>query len=200
MIAIVDYGIGNIMSLMHALEDEDVILTSAPEVLRVADAIILPGVGAFGYAMAELESLQLVSVLKELNDMKKKIVGICLGMQLFYESSEEYGKHQGLGLLKGEIKILPNHVKKPHMGWNRLKLENKDCRLTKGVVEGDFTYFVHSYYAASISPETVVASTSYGLNVPAIIQHDNLIGYQFHPEKSGIVGKKLVKNLRECLR
>ncbi len=200
MIAIVDYGIGNIMSLMSALEGEEVILTSAPEMLKAADAIILPGVGAFGYAMAELEAMQLIGVLKELNDMKKKMVGICLGMQLFYESSEEHGWHEGLGLLKGEIKKLPKSVKTPHMGWNSLKLQQKESLLTKDVNEGDFTYFVHSYFANGVSPETVVASTSYGLDVPAIIQYDNLIGYQFHPEKSGGVGKKLIKNLKECLR
>lgn len=199
MIAIVDYGIGNIMSLMSALEGEDVILTSAPEMLKAADAIILPGVGAFGYAMAELEAMQLIGVLKELNDMKKKMVGICLGMQLFYESSEEHGWHEGLGLLKGEIKRLPKSVKTPHMGWNSLKLQ-KESLLTRDVKEGDFTYFVHSYYANGVSPETVVASTSYGLDVPAVIHYDNLIGYQFHPEKSGGVGKKLIKNLKECLR
>ncbi len=200
MIAIVDYGIGNIMSLMSALEGEEVILTSAPEMLKASDTIILPGVGAFGYAMAELEAMQLIGVLKELNDMKKKMVGICLGMQLFFESSEEHGWHEGLGLLKGEIKKLPQSVKTPHMGWNSLKLQQKESLLTKDVNEGDFTYFVHSYYAKGVSPETIVAATSYGIEVPAIIQHDNLIGYQFHPEKSGLVGKKLIRNLKECLR
>ena len=185
---------------MNALKTEEVILTSDPEQLRAATSIILPGVGAFGYAMMQLEQMNLIGVLKELNDQKKKIVGICLGMQLFYESSDEHGVHKGLGFLKGKIIELPDTVKKPHMGWNKLIVENEDSILTKGIKPDDFAYFVHSYYATGVLSESVVASAKYGCEVPAIISQDNLIGYQFHPEKSGEVGRLLIKNLKECLR
>ncbi|HAS74720.1 MAG TPA: imidazole glycerol phosphate synthase subunit HisH [Clostridiales bacterium UBA8960] len=198
MIAIVDYGSGNIRSLINALKSEEVILTADPGVLSAAKFIVLPGVGAFGYAMAQLEEKNLIHVLKALNAEKKKMVGICLGMQLFYERSDEHGIHEGLGFLKGKIKVLPDTVKKPHIGWNKLIVGKEDSLLTKGLKTDDFAYFVHSYYADDISTDSVVASTGYGISVPAIVHQDNLVGYQFHPEKSGQVGKLLLDNLKEC--
>lgn len=188
MIAIVDYGIGNIKSLMSLLEDDEVILTDAAETLIQADVMILPGVGAFGYAMNALRERGLDTVVKAFAKTGKPLIGICLGMQLLYESSDEYGYNEGLGLLKGQIKSLPDDFVKPHMGWNKIavigsarsKLEN-------------YMYFVHSYYAVAIDESTLVATTQYGTSIPAIVQSGNLIGFQGHPEKSGAFGAELLK-------
>lgn len=181
MIAIVDYGIGNIKSLMSLLEGDEVILTDAAETLMQADVMILPGVGAFGYAMNALRERGLDTVVKAFAKTGKPLIGICLGMQLLYESSEEYGYTEGLGLLKGQIKLLPDDFVKPHMGWNKLK----------GTV--NYMYFVHSYYAVAIDESTLVATTQYGATIPAIVQSGNLIGFQGHPEKSGAFGAELLK-------
>lgn len=183
MIAIVDYGIGNIMSLMALLEGEDVVLTDDPETLMRADVMILPGVGAFGYAMAALVERKLDVVVKAFAQTGKPLIGICLGMQLLYESSEEHGTHQGLGLLKGQIVSLPDDLVKPHMGWNLLS--NAQA----------YMYFVHSYYATDVEPSTVLATTRYGTDIPAVVQSGNLIGFQGHPEKSGAFGRALLKEV-----
>jgi len=181
MIAIVDYGIGNIKSLMSLLDSEDIILTDSAEELLRADVMILPGVGAFGYAMDALTERGLDVVVKEFAKTGKPLIGICLGMQLLYESSEEYGFHKGLGLLKGQIKTLPDTLIKPHMGWNKLS------------VSDHYMYFVHSYYAQGVDTNTIVAQTQYGVSIPAIVQSGNLIGFQGHPEKSGAYGATLLK-------
>ncbi len=183
MIAIVDYGLGNIKSLMSLLSDEEILLTDSPEILMQADIMILPGVGAFGFAMTTLRERGLDTVVKAFAKTGKPLVGICLGMQLLYESSEEHGTHMGLGLLKGNIKLLPDNVTKPHMGWN--KLSETD----------DYMYFVHSYYADGVDRNTVLAWTQYGAEIPAIVKSGNLIGFQGHPEKSGAFGAMLLKNL-----
>ena len=183
MIAIVDYGLGNIASLMSLLGDEEVLLTDSPERLMQADIMILPGVGAFGFAMTTLRERGLDTVVKAFAKTGKPLIGICLGMQLMYESSEEHGTHRGLGLLKGHIKELPDDVTKPHMGWN--KLSKTDA----------YMYFVHTYYAAEVNRDTVVAWTQYGTEIPAIVKSGNLIGFQCHPEKSGAYGAMLLKHL-----
>lgn len=188
MIAIVDYGIGNIKSLMSLLEEDEVILTGVTEMLMQADVMILPGVGAFGYAMNALRERGLDTVVKAYAKTGKPLIGICLGMQLLYESSEEYGHHEGLGLLKGQIKSLPDTFVKPHMGWNKIvgigtALANFE----------NYMYFVHSYYAVEIDESTLVATTQYGTAIPAIVQSGNLIGFQGHPEKSGAFGAELLK-------
>lgn len=189
MIAIVDYGIGNIKSLMSLLEGDEVILTDATETLMQADVMILPGVGAFGYAMNALRERGLDTVVKSFSKTGKPLIGICLGMQLLYESSEEYGYHDGLGLLKGQIKSLPDDFVKPHMGWNKIVSCEKESRTN---VE-NYMYFVHSYYAVEIDESTLVATTQYGTSIPAIVQSGNLIGFQGHPEKSGAFGAELLK-------
>lgn len=209
MIAIVDYGIGNIKSLMSLLEAEEVLLTDCADDLMRADVMILPGVGAFGYAMDALKERGLDAVVKAFAKTGKPLIGICLGMQLLYESSEEYGFHHGLGLLKGQIKTLPDDLIKPHMGWNKLLVPNDARNLDKTdtsntnaldtFINSDTTddnrymYFVHSYYAENVDQSTIVASTSYGVTIPAIVQSGNLIGFQGHPEKSGILGASLLK-------
>ena len=203
MIAIVDYGIGNIKSLMSLLENEEVLLTDCIDELMRADVMILPGVGAFGYAMDALKERGLDAVVKAFSKTGKPLIGICLGMQLLYESSEEYGLHQGLGLLKGQIKTLPDDFIKPHMGWNKLivpkdakNLDAKDTTYNNPTsdttVDNRYMYFVHSYYAENIDQSTIVASTNYGVTIPAIVQSGNLIGFQGHPEKSGTLGASLL--------
>lgn len=202
MIAIIDYGIGNIHSLISAFQSYElnglpveVVLTSDERLLNSAQMVILPGVGAFRYAMEELEKRNLVSVIKELYQSGKPIVGICLGMQLLYESSEEYGLCKGLGLLKGKIIELPSAVKKPHMGWNTLSTRVSKSNLLSSLSDESYVYFVHSFYADGIDESTLIACTNYGVKVPAIVKKENLIGFQFHPEKSGMVGSQLIQNL-----
>lgn len=183
MIAIVDYGLGNIANVRRALEylGYDVQLTKKPEELRQADALILPGVGHFGDAMRKLEADGLIPVLTELKD-EKPFVGICLGMQLLYEESEE-GNVKGLGFLPGKIERIRTQLPVPHLGWNQLKSE--DETLQKDV------YFIHSYRA--VPDELTVASAEYGgSDVVGIVQKDNLIGIQFHPEKSGDAGLEIL--------
>lgn len=191
MIAIVDYGIGNIKSLMSLLEGEEVILTDVAETLMAAAVMILPGVGAFGYAMNALKERGLDTVVKAFAKTGKPLIGICLGMQLLYESSDEYGFNEGLGLLKGQIKSLPDDFVKPHMGWNKLIGMGSE-KVSSSTLE-NYMYFVHSYYAVEIDERTLVATTQYGATIPAVVQSGNLIGFQGHPEKSGAFGAELLK-------
>jgi len=153
--------------------------------------MILPGVGAFGYAMNALRERGLDAVVKAFAKTGKPLIGICLGMQLLYESSEEYGFHEGLGLLKGQIKSLPDDFVKPHMGWNKITGigSEKDYRVNFE----NYMYFVHSYYAVEIDESTLVATTQHGATIPAIVKSGNLIGFQGHPEKSGAFGAALLK-------
>lgn len=211
MIAIIDYGIGNIHSLISAFQSYElnglpvkVVLTSDENVLKTAQMVILPGVGAFKYAMEELEKRDLVRVINELFQMGKPLVGICLGMQLLYESSEEYGFCKGLGLLKGKVVEIPEEIKKPHMGWNALELKEFGLKapascLISHLSKDSYVYFVHSFYAAEIEASTLVASANYGVEIPAIVKKGNLIGFQFHPEKSGKVGGQLIQNVLALL-
>lgn len=200
MIAIVDYGIGNIHSLISALGEENVVLTAEAEVLQAADLVILPGVGAFAYAMAALEEKGLIPILNELYRGGKWMVGICLGMQLFYESSDEHGYSKGLGFLKGHVTQLSKAVRLPHMGWNVLEVDDARAQLLSGIGDEAYAYFVHSYYASEIEPGTVLASTSYGAQIPAVVQSGKVIGFQFHPEKSGQLGRLLIDNLKEMIK
>lgn len=202
MIAIIDYGIGNIHSLISAFESYDlngepvdIILTSDEALLKAAELVILPGVGAFKYAMEELEKRDLVRVIQSLHRDGKTIVGICLGMQLMYESSDEYGICKGLGLLKGKVIELPDQIKKPHMGWNVINFNSPNSSLLEELSDDSYVYFVHSFYATEIDETTLIASTNYDVLIPAIVKQDNLIGFQFHPEKSGSVGGQLISNL-----
>lgn len=197
MIAIVDYGVGNLFSLRCSLEKvgTEVTVTGAGEVLRRADKLILPGVGAFADAARKLRDTGLDDVIKEEAASGKPILGICLGMQLLFDKSYEYGEHPGLGLIPGEVipmaGLLPPELKIPHIGWNALRIR-KDSPLLRNVTQGDFVYFVHSYFAAQCD-SSVIADTAYGQWLTAAVQHKNVFGCQFHPEKSGTVGLNILK-------
>ena len=194
---IVDYGVGNLYSLKSsfAFIGEEVTVTSKKEEIEKADKIILPGVGAFGDAMAKLRASGLDKVLIERAKAGVPIMGICLGMQLLFEKSYEYGEHEGLGLIKGEIRpiseVIPKDYKIPHIGWNALRFE-KNHFLFKYIKEGDCVYFVHSYFATDCK-NSVIATAEYDKYLTAAVAKDNVLGCQFHPEKSGDVGLNMLK-------
>jgi imidazole glycerol-phosphate synthase subunit HisH len=197
MIAIIDYGMGNLYSVSKALErlgHSYEFISNGEDLLR-AEGVILPGVGAFGDAMANLRDLKLVDPIKQYTASGKPLLGICLGMQILFESSSEYGEHEGLGLLPGHIRRFTGNYKIPHMGWNRLSFLQKENRIFDRVEEG-YVYFVHSYFLQpdDLSKEAVLAAADYYQEVPAIVGRDSLYGMQFHPEKSGAVGMKLLEN------
>ena len=197
MIAIVDYGVGNLFSLNSSLEliGADSIVTADPQILRSADKILLPGVGAFEDAARKLRDSGLADLLKELAAEGKPLLGICLGMQMLFEKSYEYGEHEGLGLIPGSVKpirdVIPADYKIPHIGWNGLHLKG-DCPLFQNIQEGDCVYFVHSFYAADCEP-WVTATAEYGTELTAAVAKGNVYGCQFHPEKSGKVGLAILK-------
>ncbi|PGS56804.1 imidazole glycerol phosphate synthase subunit HisH [Bacillus sp. AFS041924] len=197
---IIDYGVGNLNSLKRACEEIDfpVVISNDIEVIKQAKSIILPGVGAFEAAMNELKSLSLVDMIKSKAKSGTPILGICLGMQLLYEFSEENSGTNGLGLIQGQVKQIPDIVKVPHMGWNKLNFTKQDSFL-KYVNEGEYVYFVHSFYVSSTNNE-LLAYSEYGVKIPAIIKSDNIYGMQFHPEKSAETGLNLLKAFKEmCL-
>ena len=197
MIAIVDYGVGNLFSLSSSLKalGLETEITGDAARLQAADRIILPGVGAFGDAKAKLDATGLVDILRAEAE-KKPFLGICLGMQLLFEKSYEYGEHAGLGLLKGQVVgmagRLPEGLKIPHMGWNALKL----CKNAKLLEEGSYVYFVHSFYAENCE-DSLAAVTDYGIPITAAVEQGNIFGCQFHPEKSGNVGLEILKKFCE---
>ena len=200
MIAIIDYGVGNLFSLKSsfAMLGEQAIVTADPNEIDKADRIILPGVGAFGDAADKLNKSGLADVIKYQTDAGKPLLGICLGMQLLFDKSYEYGEHEGLHLISGEIRpiaeVIDNSLKIPHIGWNLLKFpENKPKNpLFKYINEGDFVYFVHSFYAANCE-DSVIANAEYSAPLTAAAANGNVYGTQFHPEKSGEVGMKILK-------
>ena len=197
MIVIVDYGVGNLFSLKSSFAaiGADVIVSSEAEVIRSADKIILPGVGAFEDAAKKLSDSGLGDLLCSLAAEGKYIMGICLGMQLLFEKSLEYGSHKGLGLIKGTVKpiaeVIPADYKIPHIGWNGLKFKGEKSPIFSKIKEGDYVYFVHSFYAAECE-ENTIAMAEYGAELTAAVQNNNVIGCQFHPEKSGEVGLKIL--------
>ena len=200
MIAIVDYGVGNLFSLKSSLGalGMDAVVTADEAIIRCADRVILPGVGAFGDAAERLERTGLGRMVKEVAQGGKPLLGICLGMQLLFEESEEYGLHQGLGLIPGRVvsmePVVPKEYKVPHIGWNALrfpKVRPADS-LFRYVKEGECVYFVHSYYAADC-PESVIATAEYGPELTAAVRRGNVMGTQFHPEKSGRVGLNILR-------
>lgn len=201
MITIVDYGVGNLFSLNSSLEliGAESIVTSDPQVLRSADKILLPGVGAFEDAARKLRDSGLADLLKELAAEGKPLLGICLGMQLLFEKSYEYGEHEGLGLIPGSVKpirdVIPSDYKIPHIGWNGLHLRG-DCPIFNTIREGDCVYFVHSFYAAGCEPY-VTATADYGAELTAAVAKGTVYGCQFHPEKSGKVGLSILKAFAE---
>jgi glutamine amidotransferase len=194
VIAIVDYGIGNLGSVTKGFRraGAEVELTGDPAVLRRADALVLPGDGAFGATMAEIEGRGLVPLLREAVAAGTPLIGICIGMQLLFEESEEHGRHRGLGFLPGRVRRFDDSLTVPHMGWNSLR-SRRAHPLLDGVADGAHVYFVHSYYCEA--PEDVVIATSdYGRDFAAIVGRGCVLGLQFHPEKSQAVGQKLVAN------
>lgn len=199
MHVIIDYGMGNLASVQRAFEklQVDVKVSSRKEDLRNATSLILPGVGAFRDAINLLDESGLTSVIKEEVAKGKYIIGICLGMQLLYEKSFEYGEYDGLGLINGSIEYLDVNLKVPHMGWNNLKFTN-DNPILKYIKEDEYVYFVHSYYAASDNSE-VLAYADYEKMVPAIVRKNNVYGIQFHPEKSGETGLNILKAYKEII-
>ena len=198
MIAIVDYGVGNLFSLKSSLSyiGADACVTGDGEKIKCADKLILPGVGAFGDAVKKLRDARLDEVIVSQAKKGKPIMGICLGMQLLFDKSFEYGEHSGLGLIKGEIRpisdVTDKSLKIPHIGWNSLKYTDKKSRIFRYINDGDFVYFVHSYYAANCD-ESVIANTEYGANLTAAVQCGNVYGCQFHPEKSGNTGLNILR-------
>lgn len=201
MIAIVDYGVGNLFSLKSSFAaiGAEAVVTNDEAVLRNADKIILPGVGAFEDAARKLRESGLDVVIKQLAADGKPLMGICLGMQLLFEKSYEYGEHEGLGLIPGLVKpiadVIPAELKIPHIGWNGLKFKGTSPLFSK-IREGDCVYFVHSFYAADCE-ESVIATAEYGAELTAAVAKDNVYGCQFHPEKSGAVGLNILRAFAE---
>ncbi|MBC5689728.1 imidazole glycerol phosphate synthase subunit HisH [Mediterraneibacter sp. NSJ-55] len=200
MIAIIDYDAGNIKSVEKALIHlgQEVIVTGEKEQIEKADKVILPGVGAFGDAMKNLRQSGLDKVIREVVDRGTFFLGICLGLQVLFESSEEAPGVEGLGILEGKILRIPQKegLKIPHMGWNSLCLKNEG-RLFKGVEEGAFVYFVHSYYLKAANEKIVKASAQYGVSIDASVEQGSLFACQFHPEKSSEAGLRILKNFVE---
>lgn len=198
MVAIVDYGVGNLFSLKSSFKviGADVVVTSDADIIQKADKIILPGVGAFGDAAKRLSSSGLGGCLISAANSGKPLLGICLGMQLLFNKSYEYGEHKGLGLIPGTVRpiadVISEDLKIPHIGWNSLKIKGQQSPIFKYIKDGDFVYFVHSFYAAECD-NYVIASTEYGASLTAAAANKNVFGCQFHPEKSGEVGLNILK-------
>ena len=198
MVAIIDYGVGNFFSLKSSFSaiGEEAVVTSDADVIRGADRLILPGVGAFGDAAKKLSESGLDKVLLDEVKKGKPLMGICLGMQMLFDKSFEYGEYQGLGLIKGEIRpiseVIPKDLPIPQIGWNALCIKGEKHPIFKYINDGDHVYFVHSYYGAKCE-ESVIADTEYGASLTAAVASGNVLGCQFHPEKSGKVGLSILK-------
>lgn len=206
MIVIIDYGMGNLKSVSNALNHLNIENKISDDIneIRNADGLILPGVGAFPDAMETIEEKGLDKVIKEEVQKGKPLLGICLGMQLLFEKSYEGVEKNGLGLIKGNIVKMnedkENNIKIPHIGWNNL-VYNKKHSIINNIEEGKFVYYVHSYYAQSYNDEDLIAYSEYGDNkIPGLVSHNNVIGAQFHPEKSGEYGLKMLKNFGELIK
>ena len=197
MVAIIDYDAGNIKSVEKAIQflGEEAIITRNAEEILSASSVILPGVGAFGDAMEKLHKYNLIPVIQEVVEKQIPFLGICLGLQLLFEKSDESPGVDGLGILQGEIKRIPDkeELKIPHIGWNSLKFPNEG-RLYQGIAEDSYVYFVHSYYLEAKEDEIVVATTEYGTKIHASVEKGNVFACQFHPEKSSSVGLKILEN------
>ena len=198
MVGIIDYGVGNLFSLRSSFAaiGQQVVVSSEPEELRKADHILLPGVGAFADAVQKLRTTRMDEMVFEAVREGKPLMGICLGMQMLFERSFEYGEHQGLGLLNGQVipmaGLLPKDLKIPHMGWNALDVVKSDGKLFANTKEGAYVYFVHSYFADGCE-DSLAARTEYGTWLTAAVEKDNIFGCQFHPEKSGEVGLDILR-------
>lgn len=204
MIAIIDYGVGNLFSISRSLSfiGMECVVTDKKSVISSASHIVLPGVGAFGDAIRKLEATGLLPALYDCIKRGIPLLGVCLGMQLLFEKSHEYGEYKGLGLLKGEIYSMNHDLKAkgynnkiPHMGWNALNIKNQS-EILKYTKTGDHMYFVHSFYAKNCE-DSLTATVEYGIEVPAVVTSENVYGCQFHPEKSGDSGLKILKAFGE---
>ena len=198
MIAIIDYEMGNLRSVEKAFArmGYDARVTDRIQMVKDAAALVIPGVGAFPDAMDNLEKKGLIQVIRQEAASGKPILGICLGMQVMFEKGFEGAEREGLGLLNGTIRRIPPGLKIPHMGWNQLSFY-QDCPVLQNVENNTFVYFVHSYYASDVKQENLAASTEYGIMIPAVVQKQNMIGLQFHPEKSSDKGLQMIKNYGE---
>lgn len=198
MIAVIDYGVGNLFSLKSSLESlgAEIVVTGDKEKIVAADKIILPGVGAFADAAQKLRDTGLDAVIKSQTEKGVPLMGICLGMQMLFEKSYEYGEHEGLGLIKGKVVpmegVIPAELKIPHIGWNALHFTENKSDIFKYINENDCVYFVHSFFATDCESDTI-ATTEYGAELTAAVQSGNVYGCQFHPEKSGEVGMKILR-------
>ena len=199
MTAVIDYGVGNLFSLCCSLEaiGEKAVVSSNPDEIRKADKVILPGVGAFSDAIQKLRESGLDTVVKEVAESGTPLLGICIGMQLLFEKSYEFGEHEGLGLIPGSVRpitdVISSDLKIPHIGWNALEFGEKKHPLFAHVENGGCVYFVHSYYAADCA-EFTTATTEYGATLTAAVAKGNIMGCQFHPEKSGTLGLAILKS------
>jgi glutamine amidotransferase len=200
MIAIVDYGVGNLRSVQRAFEHvgAEVIVSAHRGTIESASAVVLPGVGAFGQAMSNLERAGLTDVIRQVIAQRHPFLGICLGLQLLFEDSDEMGRHKGLGVFGGQVKRLEIGLKVPQIGWNQIHIQ-KASPLLEGVADGSYAYFVHSYYVAPADPEIVLATTDYEIDYASIVGQDNVFGIQFHPEKSQAVGLRILRNFTELV-
>lgn len=194
MIAIIDYGMGNLRSVQKAFEyiGYEAKITSDVKELENADKLVLPGVGAFSDAIDTIRKKKIDDIIYKAVEENKPFLGICLGMQLIFDKSYEYGEYKGLGLVEGEIRLLPDNVKKPHIGWNNLKIHKRDPLFTD-LEEDPYVYFVHSYYLET-QADVVSATTFYGKDIQVAVQKGNIFATQFHPEKSGNTGLQILKN------
>ena len=204
MIAVIDYGVGNLFSLKSSLDYTGLenIFTNSESEIRKADALILPGVGAFRDAIDILNKTGLGTIVKEEAENGKKILGICLGMQLLFDKSYEYGEYKGLGLINGDIVSMKDYLKNkklkvPHMGWNSLEFLKED-KILKYINVGEYVYYVHSYYAENCN-DSVIACSDYDIKIPGIVKNNNIYGIQFHPEKSGKTGLNILKAFGEMI-
>jgi len=195
MIAIIDYGMGNLRSVQRAFEyvGAEAIVTAHRETIEAASAVVLPGVGAFGKAMSNLERAGLTDVIRQAIAQGRPFLGICLGLQLLFEESDEIGQHRGLSVFDGKVKRFEVGLKVPQIGWNQIHIQQASS-LLEGVADGSYAYFVHSYYVAPADPEIVLAITDYEIDYASIIGQDNVFGIQFHPEKSQAVGLRILRN------
>lgn len=198
MIAIIDYGMGNLRSVQKGFEKVgyEALVTSDPEQVIKADKVVLPGVGAFGDAMINLRKADMIEAIEETVKSGKPFLGICLGLHLMFETSEEFGLHEGLKIFPGHVKRLPPGLKCPHMGWNQIEIQKEDPIL-KDIPEGSAFYFVHSYYVEPFNPGVSTTLTEYGIKFTSIASLGNVFGIQFHPEKSSIMGLRILKNFGE---
>lgn len=201
MIAIVDYGMGNLRSVQKAFEKIGATarIVPFPRDIENARGIVLPGVGAFGQAMENLRAIGWDVALRDAVKRGVPFIGICLGMQLLFESSEEMGRHEGLGILRGEVKRFNGDLKVPQMGWNQMRI-TQPSPLLRDVADGSYAFFVHSYYCAPKDLSIVLATTDYGIEFASVVGRENVFGAQFHPEKSQSVGLKMLENFAEIVK